>query len=625
MHTEHVVLSGLPATFRQYFSRLRLAHVSLFFIGLMWTLPFLFGEHWFPLTTFYQEWGAAMFGLCAMPLLVTRSYWQQPKIPRIVLLPIGFMLLLMLQLFLGKVAYLSEAILAASYLLWTALLIMLGQRLREELGLPVLVTALAVFLLLGGELSAVIGMAQKYEWSNVVFDYVVAMKSGGAIFSNMGQPNHLANYTSLALISLGLLHSRWRKHAWLVGLLAVPLLFVLVLSGSRSAWLYLMTMLAMAFLWQRRDISNRSLLYYSLAVVVGFGLMHFVVKIPFLAGHGSSVTTMERLVEASGLVGDGSESAVAAVGSGWSNSIRLWIWYEAWVIFTQFPLLGAGFGQFAWQHFQLGSVLHNTISPGVYNHAHNIVLETAAEMGLIGLLVLLGTTGLWVRQAMKEPRTIYHWWGGGVIAVLAIHSLLEYPLFYAYFLGLAAITVGVMDNTAYHLRLRVVGHLSMLAILLLGLLSMSQLWQGYRQMEAASVPVPAGNDYDYERRQNFERMRAIPGLQGILWRFYIEQNLGEMGWNHVADNRALNERVMHFSPLSPVVYREALLLARAGQMVEAQAQMERAIWAFPADFATNRELLRKLADMDADPARFPALLEFALQKYAEQQQAMVAH
>jgi O-antigen ligase len=610
--------------FGQAIGRTGLAYVSLFFVALMWTLPFLFGEHYYPLTTFYQEWGAAFFGFCALPLLLTRRYWQQAEIPRIVLLPLGFLLLLWLQLSMGRVAYLSQAILTSLYLLWAALLMMLGHRLREELGLSVLVTALATFLLAGGELSALIGVAQKYEWRNIVFDYVVAIKGEGAIFANMGQPNHLANYTTLALISLGMLHTRWDMRPWLVVLLALPMLFVMVLSGSRSSWVYLLTLVIMAFLWQRRDRDNRPLLYYSVLLLVGFGLMHFVAKIPWLAWH-NNITTVDRIVQATGMAGGGNGTTLATVSHWWESSIRLNIWHEAWLIFTQYPLLGAGFGQYGWQHFQLAAALHNTISPGLYNHAHSIVMETAAEMGSAGLLILCATAVAWVRQASRAPLTIYHWWGCGVMAVLAIHSLLEYPLFYAYFLGLAALTLGVLDYSILKLRFRITGHVLMAVILLLGALTLSQLWQGYRKIEAASAPVPADSNSEYERRLNFQHMRSIQGVQEWLWRSYIETSLGEMGWNHLGDKRAMNERVMRFSPISPAVYREATLLARAGQQAEAMVQMEKAIWCYPGDFPANLESLRKLAEMDNDPARYPALLEFALQKYEEQQRATVAH
>ena len=375
------------------FGSIRYTHISLAFVGLMWALPFLYYRHVLPLTTFYQEWGAAMLGLCAMLLLLTKRYWQQPEIPRIVLLPIGLMLLIVVQFALGKVAYFSHTLLTSLYLMWAALLIMLGHRLREELGLPVLATVLAVFLLLGAELNALAGVLQNYRL-HTVFDKVVAIKMPGGVYGNVAQPNHYANYIMLGLISLGLLRLRLRLHMWLVALLAAPLLFVMVLSGSRSSWLYLLFMAAMSFLWQRRDKSYLPLLRYSLLLILCFGLMHLVVMIPWLAGPPDTMSTVERLT--------------AQVGG---RSIRLHLWHEAWLIFTQHPWLGAGIGQFGWQHFMLGPSLRNTIIQGIYNNAHNTVMQIAAEMGMAGLLILFGTLALWMRQAWSAPHTIYHWCG----------------------------------------------------------------------------------------------------------------------------------------------------------------------------------------------------------------------
>ncbi|MDE2117786.1 MAG: O-antigen ligase C-terminal domain-containing protein [Betaproteobacteria bacterium] len=652
------------AALRQRFPRIGLAHASLACAGLMWVLPFLYFYHAYPITTFYQEWGAVVLGLCAMPLLVTQRYWRQPEIPRSVLLPMGLMLLVLVQFAFGKIGYLNQALLYALYLLWAALLIMLGHRLREELGLPVLATALAAFLLLGAESNALVGVLQHYRW-HTFLDTVVVVKTGSAVFGNMAQPNHFADYITLGLISLGLLHLHWRLRIWQVAVLAAPLLFVLVLSGSRSAWLYLLCMAAMAFLWQRRERkggvedsgnppvyplrvlrvllglqplsvnSTRSLLrsglpafgtttaypmrvdksclpllHYSLALLLGFGLMHFVVQIPWLAGSTGSVTTMERLAEEFG-----SNGAVT------SGSIRLYIWHEAWLIFTQFPLLGAGFGQFAWQHFQLGPVLRNTGITGLYNNAHNLVLQIAAEMGLAGLLILLGALVLWLWQARRAQCSIYHWWGYGLLAVLGIHSLLEYPLWYAYFLGVAALALGMFENTTYRLELRGVGRWSIAAILLLGVMSLQQMLHGYRNMEKVLAMRPASaTDSEYSNRVR-EKLTALYG-QSLLQPYteLFMSSMIEVGADHLADRRALNESVMHFVPISPVVYREALLLALSGEQAAAQLQMERAIWSYPGDFPRASEELRTLARKD--PAHFAALLEFALQKYEERQRAV---
>lgn len=624
------------------FGTVRLAHVSLAFAGLMWGFPNLNPFHSSPIPSFYQEWDAAILGLLAMPLLATRCYWKQPEIPRIVLLPIGLSLLVLLQFAVGKVTYLGEALLFTLYMLWAALLIMLGHRLREELGLPVLSTVLAVFLLIGAELNALAGVLQHYRW-HTFFETVVMDKMTPAVYGNIGQANQFADYITLGLVSLGLLHFRWRLRVWQVALLAAPLLFVLTLSGSRSAGLYLLCMAGMTFLWWRDKTclplptscganftessvsTSRSLapLYGSLLLLLGFGLMHFVVQLPGLAGFfgssvSSGVTPGGRLI--SGMTGGG--------------SIRLQLWHGAWLIFMQFPLLGAGFGQLAWQYFQLGPVLHNINSDtnNVNIYAHNLVLQVAAEMGLAGLFILLGALLLWLRQAHAVQRTIYHWWGYSLLAVLAIHSMLEYPLWYTEFLGVAALTLGIFDSTIYRPKLNGAGRLSVVAILLLGAVSLQQIWQSYREVERLNNSAPSvfATDGYYSKPMFLRRIHAKlvalheRGGQTLLLQPYIEGFLGEVGWDHIADKGALNERAMRYTPSSTAVYRQALLLARFGRQAEARAQMERAIWAYPEDFPIAIGELRALAGTDTDPARFSGLLEFALQKYEERQRVVHA-
>lgn len=575
--------------------RIGMAHISLTLVGLMWVLPFLYYYHAYPLTTFYQEWGAAMLGLCAMIFLLARHNWQQPEIPRIVLLPVALMLLALLQYLLGRTTYFDQTLLFTLYMLWASLLIMLGRALREKFGLPVLATALAAFLLLGTELSALAGILQHYRW-HTFLDAVITSKNNMAVYGNLAQPNHYANYIAMGLISLGLLRTQLRL--WQIVLLAAPLLFVLVLSGSRSSWLYLLSMTVLAYLWQRRDKTCQHLLSYTLLLLLGFGLMHWVVQIPWLAG-SSGVTTLQRL-----FAGDS------------SGSIRLYLWHESWLIFSQFPILGAGLGQFAWQHFQQGPVLQATNISGLYNNAHNLVMQLAAEMGLAGLLVLFGNLGMWLWQGLRAQFTIYHWWGYTVLVVLGIHSMLEYPLWYAYFMGIAAILLGVLDNSTYRLELRTLGRLSVASILLLGIVTLVQLRQGYQRLEHAL----ASRQSSAEDKSAPQRMRAgllevygMPMLQPYAELFM--HNWMELSNDELDKKLALNERAMKFVPIASVVYRRAWLLALAGRQEEARQQAERAIWSYPGDFPAQSKELSALAQKD--PEHFSALLEFAIQKNEE--------
>jgi O-antigen ligase len=589
---------------------LGLAHISLTFVGLMWVLPFLYYHHAYPITTFYQEWGTGLLGLCALALLLTARYWQAPEVPRIVMLPIGLMLLLMVQYFVGRISYFDHLMLLVLYFLFAALLMMLGHRLRTELGLPALVTALAVFLLIGAELNAVSGILQQYRWNTFLNPFITA-KTSASVYGNTAQPNHFANYITLGLISLGLLYVRMSKQSWLAALLtallAAPLLFVMVLSGSRSSWLYLLFAAGLAYLCQRRERTLRPLMYYSVVLVLGFGLMHFVVQLPWLQGAASSVTTTERLF-----------------GDNASGSIRLHLWREAGLIFAQFPLMGAGFGQFAFQHLQLAAELRNPGIIGLYNNAHNLIMQIAAEAGLAGVAILLGTFGLWFWQSVVRGAqlTLYHWWGYAILAVLGIHSLLEYPLWYAYFIGIAAVMLGIFDTTTYRLELRNIGRASVAMMLVLGAVSLLQAFQDYKHLEhALTLRAMVARDRSLIPRVQEELMVVHQSsLLGSYAELFIANTM-ELSAEHLKDKLELNERALHFIPIAPVVYHQAWLLALSDRPAEARAQLERAIWAYSGDYATAHTELEDLASKD--PARFTPLLEFATQKYEEYRRAAI--
>ncbi len=588
-------------------SSLGLAHIGLTFVGLMWVLPFVYYLHAYPITTFYQEWMAGALGLCALPLLLTNRYWHDPQVPRIVLLPIGLMLVMLLQFLIGRISYFDHLLLLSLYFLFAALLMMLGQRLREELGLPAVASALAAFLLVGAELDTLAGFLQHFRW-NTFMNSVVTVKTSSAVYGNTAQPNHFANYIALGLISLGLLYVRRSLRMWQAVLLAAPMLFVLVLSGSRSAWLYLTFVLALAWLWQRRDRALRPLLGYTLALWLGFVAMHGVVEIPWLQVSTGSITTTERLFDEN-------------VSSG---HIRFHLWREAALIFVQFPLLGSGFGQFAYQHLQLAAELHNPGINGLYNNAHNIVMQLAAEAGSAGLLVLLGALGLWFWHSVVRGAqfTLYHWWGYAVLAVLGIHSLLEYPLWYAYFIGIAAVMLGLFDTASYRLELRNVGRLSVAAILLLGVMTLVQGMQAYTHLEKGlGLRGMAAKNQNYVARARDELVAAH---EYPLFSSYAEMfiaNMMEPSADHLREKLELNERALHFTPVAPVAYHQAWLLALSDRPAEAKAMLANAIWSYPSDFATASTELAEL--VRKDPVRFSPLLEFATQKIEEYRRAAV--
>jgi O-antigen ligase len=584
----------------------RLAHISLALVGLMCVLPFLHYRHENPLTTFDQEWWSAMLGVLALAPLVARDFWQQPEIPRIAQLPVVMIGILLLQLSLSKVAYFNQALLYMLYLLFATMLMLLGARLRASFGIEKLAIVLAVSLLTGAELSALIGVLQHYQW-HTPLDAVVVMQVSAGVYGNLAQPNHFANYIALGLISLGLLFQQRKLKSHYVILLATPLLFTMTLSGSRSSWLYLLLMVGLAWWSAKRDASMKPLLRYSSLLVVGFGLMHLIVQMSFMVGADSGTNTVQRLLAIEG-------------GGDTSGSIRLHLWYEAWQMFMQSPLLGVGFGQFAWHHFQMLPLLQTSNISGLYNNAHNLIFQFAAEEGIAGLLALFVSLGVWFYGLRLVLPSATHWWGYAAMGVLAIHSLLEYPMWYTYFLAVAAVLLGAFDETRYRLARPNFWRVWMLMIVLIGLISLMQLRIGYQQLKdtLAIRPVSGNIEEAYQRAR--EGLLAVHG--GSLMSPYVEMlifSYSEVNADHIKQKIALGSNAMRFNPIAPMVYRQAFFLAQDGQLGPAQQLLEQAIWSYPGNSDAHK-LLLGLAEKD--PAHFSALLEFALQKEQEHASAV---
>ncbi len=570
--------------------RNRLTHISLAMVGLMWVFPFLYYRHQYPLTTFDQEWLSALLGLLALSLLTSRE--KRQAIPRIVQLPFALIVLIMLQWLMGMMPYFGQALLYILYLMFALLLMMLGNWLREDLGLEKTVAVLAVFLLIGAEISAVIGVLQHFHLHSPLDSVIVMAQS--SVYGNLAQPNHFADYIALGLISMGLLLQQRKIPALYVVLLVIPLLFVMTLSGSRSSWLYLVVMSVLA--WRG---GQRTMLYYCLLLLAGFVLMHGIVQLPIMAGT-HSISTWQRFT-----------------GEDAEGGIRLYLWHEAWLMFKQSPWLGAGFGQFAWQHFQLGPALQRTQITGLYNNAHNLVFQLAAEAGIAGLTVLFVSLAVWLNGVRRSVMTASHWWGYAVLGVLGIHSLLEYPLWYVYFLAIAATLLGVLDETRY--RLYSVGRITLTTLLLLGLLALLELRIGYQQLkEMQSLRPVAGNATFFEHTRDgffaLHKGSILSPYANLFSGSYIEVN-----GDHVAEKLAFNSNLMRFVPIEPVVYRQAFLLAQNDQPQQAQQVFEQALWSYPQN-AVEQQQLVKLAEKE--PARFAALLKFANQTEMEYARAI---
>ena len=267
-----------------------------------------------------------------------------------------------------------------------------------------------------GVLSALIAVIQVYVPK--LADGVLIAQSGipGRAVGNLRQPNHLASLLVWSVIALVPL-VEWRHiDRWL----GVLLMGAVVLSGSRTG-LYGGTLVLVVWgaLDSRLSRATRIALVATIAFPVGIHAWQWLSEHTSFMPHAVGTATRAS---------DGDSSHFA-------------IWRNTFEMIRQQPLLGVGWGEFnfAWT---LTPFPHRPTA--FFDHTHDLPLQFIVELGLPLATVVLGLMVWALWQGLVRALSTQGEAGHGaraawvMIVMIAVHSLDEYPLWYAYFLLPAA-------------------------------------------------------------------------------------------------------------------------------------------------------------------------------------------
>ncbi len=566
-----------------------LVRCSLILAALLCALPFLQPYHRHPLTAFHSEWIALVLGCGVALVLASGAAWRDGRLPWSALAPLALALLLFLHGLFDRAPYFGQALTTALYLLWAALLVFAGHALARLAGREALLDTMATGLALGALLSAFTGLVQHLQWPTLL-DAWVARAVSAAIFGNLAQANHFAAYTTLGLLAFAELHRRGRVGAAVLALAAAPMLLVLGLSGSRAAALYLLAALILAVVQWRRSRAEyaRRLAAVCAAYVLAYLLLQALVAAGVLQGAPrESLTAAERMVDGAASIAD-----------------RLRLWQGAWLMFMADPLVGAGWGQFATGFFERAALLYPEGGYQLYHHAHNLVMQLLAETGLAGLACLVLPLACALRRPAVPPQAGGGWLLAALGVTLLLHSLLEYPLWYAYFLAPAALLLGAVPQAELTLRLPRLWRVATLLLIAGGLVNLARLWPEYRDFERLflAVPPPAA-----EQPAILSRLHRNPLLRHyveVAYTLPMQPRFDELDRQLYANTRALR-----FVPVDTLAWRQVLLLALADRPQEALQRLRLAKAAYPQPPLDYLDALHRLGA--EQPARLRPLLESA--------------
>src|SRR6266705_376837 len=537
--------------------------VRLSLCGLLVSAPFLNPYHYYPFVTFYTEYLAFGIGLAALAAIAIGPSRNPVPIPGMCLGLFLLTALLVLQAALGQVAYPLRSAAGALYLIWAALLMMLGARLKSELGEAPVSRALQWWLAVAGLLAAASGFVQYYHVPLPAGVYA-SVQPFNAMFGTVNQPNNFADYLGCALVSVVFLHARSALSLLPALLTAFLLAAGMALSGSSTSWGYIAIVAALVPLLRLGGHSPEAKKVLRLACLA-FAAFLLVQVLNFYTGifvgpEGRPNSSGERLIR----------YLEIGVGAG-ERPIRVQLFLYAWLMFLSNPFLGIGFGEYAWRAFELSASLQGPFPPGIDRHSHNLFLQLLAETGIAGLLCVATPLASWLWRTPWRNLHPERCWAIGVLAVVGLHSMVEFPLWHANFLGMFALLFGMVSPGGVVVEPTRLRRGLVLVLVLAGILSARGVWSDYRAFERWYLALEAKSARGgILGKSDLESLMEL--REGSLFGPYFERIASEaiaLDESDLEDKLAFNTQVMRAYPMPSVVLRQLALLALSERDAEA--------------------------------------------------------
>ncbi|WP_310614218.1 Wzy polymerase domain-containing protein [Limnohabitans sp.] len=434
-----------------------------------------------------------------------------------------------------------------------------------------LLRCLVAGLLLAAVISAVLGMLQYLGLARELSPWVNQPVKGDA-FANLRQRNQFASLTSLGLVALlGCVAAQAKSHsmsrlAWVLAWVLINLLAAGVacsLSRTGAMQWVLVGVLMAAWGWRsaKREAGfGKGLMWLSLAAPVL--VVVWSVVMPWLALQTTGEWGASMILRVTGQAQD-----YAACGG------RRVLWANVLALIAQHPWLGWGWGETDFAHFMTG--YSSLRFCDMLDNAHDFPLHLALEFGVPFAVTVIAVVGVWVLR--RAPWREQHPWrvmAWCVFAVLGLHSLLEYPLWYGPFQMTLGLAIGLLWVTpsaqiSAHIKQEAQeGPMLVAAILFIGCLyaawDFNRVGQIYRQ--AASRDAAYRDNPLHHAKQS--------------WLFRNQADFAELTTQTItADNAAelypQAVRLMHYSPEARVVQRVIDSAKLLGHDEEAQTLTER--------------------------------------------------
>lgn len=381
-----------------------------------WLLP----GHYFPWMAFQQDvlaaLGAALVALAAIVSTDLKRY----AVPRIAIVCFALAGVPMLQWLGGMIPFLGDALLCTLFLVAFAMCVVAAKSMTDAQG-DNLQMALIAAVLVGAIASTGIGLVQWLQLGD--FSQIEFLPAGGRVYANITQPNSLASLLALGIVGLLWLYETRRIGGACLTFAATFLGFGLVMTQSRTGWIFVLGLALWTLLMRHRLALQTS------GRAVAGALALFVVAT--LLWQPLNLLLDQSLVEAT-------SQRVSSAGTRPMNWLTLLdaLWRAPWL----------GYGWFQVSVAQQVAVLDHPAQHEWLTYSHNGLIDLLIYNGIPIGLALCAAIAWWVSSRFQRCRDVNSWALLAGVGALLIHAMLEFPLAYAYFLLPLGLMIGIIES-----------------------------------------------------------------------------------------------------------------------------------------------------------------------------------
>lgn len=362
----------------------------IFSVTILLGLGWLYSFHYGPWLVAENE-----FFILLIPLILCLKLlsFKKLKTNEIIFFPLVMLFFSFVQYLIIDYYFLEDFILVSIYMLFIILMLIITQNIKSKR----CIFLSLFFILLLCSINSVIVLFQYFDIKNI---FILWHSGDHRFYGNIGQPNHLSTLFMIGIVSSLILYKFKKIKIKILYIISIYFTFFVFLTGSRTGWLTLLFLLFLSIILKSKKNIKFNFKF--------FGILNIVYLI-----YSYSFSYNSRNI-------------VKGVSSALHDS-RFDLWMDSVSSIFANPWVGYGING-----VRTSRLFSNLNFKTPYVSSHNIILDFFLWFGVFGGIVLIFYLIIIFIRIIKDKTYSYE-----ILLFLTpfiIHSFLEYPFRYLYFL-----------------------------------------------------------------------------------------------------------------------------------------------------------------------------------------------